>query len=132
MYKSKFEKRIAKELNKQKVKFKYEARTYTYKSRPRMAATCAECGSQAIFVVRKYTPDFFFDNGVIIESKGKWTAKDRYKMLDVRDSNPTLNVKMFFMRDNKINKNSKTKYSDWCIANGIDFAIGTLPKEWLK
>jgi len=132
MYKSKFEKRIAKELTKQKVKFKYEAQSYKYRSKPRMAAICNECGSKDVYVVRSYTPDFFLDNGIIIESKGKWTAKDRYKMLDVRDSNPKLIVRMFFMRDNKINKASKTRYSDWCTSNNIEYAIGTLPKEWLK
>jgi hypothetical protein len=131
-YKSKFEARIAAYLKKMKVPFEYEARTYKYKSRPRMSARCGECGSKNIYVDRRYTPDFFLKNGVIIESKGKWAAKDRYKMLDVREANPTLNVRMLFMSDNKISKVSKTRYSRWCEDNNIIYAVGTIPKEWLK
>jgi hypothetical protein len=97
-----------------------------------MAAKCINCGSKNIGVQRRYTPDFFLENGVIIETKGKWTAKDRYKMLDVFESHPKANIRMLFMSNNKISKASKTRYSDWCEAKGIRYAVETIPEEWLK
>jgi hypothetical protein len=79
-----------------------------------------------------YTPDFFLASGIIIEAKGRFTAADRRKMLAVKRDHPELQLVLLFMRNNKIRKNSQTKYSDWCEANGFDYAIGTLKEEWLS
>jgi hypothetical protein len=80
---------------------------------------------------RKYTPDVFLSNGVIIEIKGRWTAQDRKKMGLVLEQNPELDIRMLFQRDHKISKNSKTRYSNWCDKRGITYAIGnTVPEEW--
>jgi hypothetical protein len=39
---------------------------------------------------------------------------------------------MLFMANNKISKESKTRYSDFCTVNGIEYAIGEVPpREWL-
>lgn len=131
-YKSKFEKRIAKQLKDAKVRFEYEKHSYKYQSKVRSAAKCGACGSTSIVVLRSYTPDFFLDSGIIIETKGKWTAADRYKMLDVREAHPLLDIRMLFMCDNKISRVSKTRYSTWCEKNGLKFAVGKVPQEWLK
>jgi hypothetical protein len=70
-------------------------------------------------------------NGVIIETKGRFTAADRRKMLAIKESHPDLDIKMLFMRDNKIHKRSLTTYSMWCDANGYDYSVGELKEEWL-
>ena len=83
-------------------------------------------------VRRSYIPDFVLDNGIIIEVKGKWTLEDRKKMVHVIEQNPKLDIRMLFMRNNTITKNSRTRYSDWCAKRGIKYAIGQIPEEWLR
>ena len=83
-----------------------------------------------------YTPDWFIhlEDGrlVIIETKGRFVAKDRKKHILIKEQYPDLDLRILFMRDNPINKGSKTKYSDWCYKYGIQYAIGTqIPQEWL-
>ena len=90
-----------------------------------------------VFRLRKYLPDFFIYNTrgkikCIIEAKGRFTAADRKKMLEVRKEHPEVEFKMMFMRDNKLSKSSKIKYSKWCEGKNYDYVVGTeAPKEWL-
>lgn len=129
---SKFEEHIAKELDKRGIKYKYEQYSYEYSEPLRKnMASCRVCGSTDLQRTGWYTPDFFLQNGTIIETKGRFTAADRRKMLAVKEDHPNDKIVMLFMRDNKIHKNSKTHYSDWCMENGFDFSIGTLKEEWL-
>jgi hypothetical protein len=72
------------------------------------------------------------ENGTIIETKGRFTAADRRKMVAIQRGHPNLDIKMLFMRDNKIHKRSDTYYSDWCMENNYDFSIGEVKEEWLK
>lgn len=130
---SKFESRIGKDLRDAGMPFDYEAFSYEYDEPLRKnRARCSECDSTALVRTGWYTPDFFLENGVIIETKGRFTAADRRKMLAVKLEHPTLDIKMLFMRDNKIHKNSTTFYSDWCMEHDYDFAIGSIKPEWLK
>ena len=82
--------------------------------------------------IRTYTPDLELDNGIIVEIKGRWTAQDRRKMGYVIEQNPDEDIRMLFAVDNKISRNSKTRYSDWCKKRNIKYAIGKkVPMEWL-
>ena len=118
-YRSWLEADVAQDLKKKGVKFEYEATHLPYVE----PAT-----------VRKYTPDLILNNGdLIVEIKGRWTAHDRRKMGFVIEQNPDKDIRMLFAIDNKISKNSKTRYSDWCRKRGIKYAIGTaVPEEWLN
>jgi hypothetical protein len=119
-YRSKFEQTIATQLGN---KFKYEEVTFKY-VRP-----------------QKYTVDF---TGVKksdgtplhIETKGRFLSSDRTKMLLVMEQNtynPShLDIRLVFMKDLPLYKGSKTKYSDWCKKYGFKYAIGSVPKAWLK
>lgn len=130
---SKFEDRIAKELDDAGVKYTYETWQYQYKEALRKnLATCDDCGSKALSRTGWYTPDFFLGNGVIIETKGRFTSADRRKMAAIKRDHPDLDIKLLFMRNNKIHKRSETLYSDWCEANGYDYSIGTFKKEWIQ
>jgi hypothetical protein len=129
---SKFEESIGSSLDDAGMSYKYEAYQYEYQEPLRKnLASCDDCGSTNLSRTGWYTPDFFLANGVIIETKGRFTAADRRKMLAIKEGHPHLDIKMLFMRDNKIHKRSETKYSDWCEANGYDYSVGTLKKEWL-
>jgi hypothetical protein len=130
---SKFEARIAKELDDAGIKYQYETYSYEYEEPLRKnLARCGDCDGTNLFRTGWYTPDFFLENGVIIETKGRFTAADRRKMLAVKADHPELQLVICFMRDNKIHKRSETKYSDWCEQHGYDYSIGELKKEWLR
>lgn len=131
---SKFEQRIAKELDDAGVEYTYEEYSYEYDEPLRKNRSfCGQCGSTDLSRTGWYTPDFFLHSGtLIIETKGRFTAADRRKMLAVKESHPDLNIKMLFMRDNKIHKRSTTTYTQWCADNGYDCAVGHVPEEWIN
>jgi len=83
--------------------------------------------------VRTYTPDFKLPNGIIIETKGRFTPDDRKKHLLIKEQYPDLDIRFVFSNsNNKIRKGSKTSYADWCDKNGFLFANKLIPEEWLK
>lgn len=131
-HRSKFEDRLADELDEKGVKYEYEQYSYLYEEPLRKnLAKCSQCGSKSLVREGWYTPDWFLANGVIVESKGRFTAADRRKMVAVKTAHPDLDIKMLFMRDNKIHKNSKTTYTMWCEAMGFDYSVGEWKEEWL-
>lgn len=82
-----------------------------------------------------YTPDFTITlpNGKkrFIETKGYLRPTDIIKLKAVKASNPDIDLRLVFFKDNKLKANSRTKYSDWAYKNGFMFAIGNVPKGWL-
>lgn len=128
---SKFESRVAKLLTKEGVKFEYEPFQIEYHSKVR-GGFCGDCESKGVLKSQWYTPDFWIPgHDAIIETKGRFTSKDRTKMIDLVEAWPNYKFYMWFMTDNKIHKKSKTRYSDWCEANGISYHIGEEVPEWL-
>jgi hypothetical protein len=87
------------------------------------------------YKLRSYTPDFELDNGIIIESKGRFLADDRRKHLEVQRQHPELDIRFVFSNSKvyysaKTTKNRKT-YGDWCDANGFKYADRLIPQEWI-
>lgn len=86
-------------------------------------------------VVKNYLPDFVlvFPNGRImyIEVKGWFPSTDRSKMRAVKRCNPDLDIRLVFGANNKLHKNTDTRYGDWCDKHGFPWAVGAIPKEWL-
>lgn len=115
-YRSKYEEDVCGRLDKAKIRFDYETINLHYE----------------ITEQRKYIPDVILPNGIIIELKGRFTAKDRKKMLLVIEQHPDLDIRMVFMRpNNKLNKHSKTTYAMWCDKNKIKWANKYIPVEWI-
>lgn len=80
-----------------------------------------------------YTPDFKLSNGLIVETKGRFTAADRKKMLAVKKAHPDLDIRFVFSNSRtRITKTSKTTYGDWCIKNGFVYADKIVPNEWVQ
>ena len=78
-----------------------------------------------------YHPDFKLPNGIFIETKGRFVAADRKKHLLVKQQNPNLDIRFVFSNSkNKITKNSKTTYADWCDKNGFKYADKVIPENW--
>jgi hypothetical protein len=126
---SKFETRVASFLKGKRCSFTYEEETWEYETSPSgKMMRCGECGSTNLLVIKRYTPDFFLSNGIVIEAKGRWTAENRRVALCFPE------VKLLFMRNNTLSKRSKTKYSDYCDKNGLDYHVsylGEVPNKWL-
>lgn len=78
-----------------------------------------------------YNPDFKLPNGIFVETKGRFVAADRKKHLLVKSQNPELDIRFVFSNSkNKITKNSKTSYGDWCDKNGFKYADKIIPEDW--
>lgn len=117
-YKSLLEKRIANELKKGMKSSEYEATVLPYTIR------------------KNYSPDFVCHTRsgktIYIETKGYFTVEDRSKMRAVKDTHPTLDIRLVFDKDNKISSKGKLRYSGWCELWGFKYAIKKVPKEWFN
>lgn len=82
---------------------------------------------------RHYTPDFFLENGIVIESKGRFISKDRQKHLFVKDQHPDLEIRFVFSRGSSpIYKGSKTTNASWAEKYGFKWAEGDIPESWFR
>ena len=114
-FRSKLEENIANLLEGLGVSFQYESEKLGYT------------------IEHHYTPDFVLPNYVYLETKGYWSAEDRRKILNVKKSNPEVDLRMVFQAPfNKINKKSKTTYAKWCEKHDIPWtAYHNIPLDWL-
>lgn len=114
-HRSGLEERIAKSFDKANIPYLYEARGFQY------------------ITESKYTPDFFLENGVILEAKGFFKPADRRKMLAVKQQHPDLDIRFVFQRNNYLSKTSKSTYGDWCTKHGFQWCLfPDIPPEWLQ
>jgi len=82
---------------------------------------------------RTYTPDFILDNGIIIETKGRFLAVDRRKHLAIQKQHPKLDIRFVFTNSrNKLRKGAKSTYAEWCIKYGFRYYDRIIPEDWLK
>ncbi len=117
-YRSGFEERVAKDLEKRSVSFSYERLKIKY-VKPARHST--------------YTPDFILPNGIVIEAKGYFEASDRVKHLTIRDQYPYLDIRFVFQNHGtRLRPGSKTTYGDWCERHGFLYTQKTIPHEWLQ
>ena len=116
-YRSGLEQDTAKFLNKKGVKFTYEEFKIKWVD-PK---------------TKTYTPDFVLENGIIIETKGRFISPDRAKHLAVRDQYPDLDIRFVFTNSKaRLYKGSKTTYGMWCDRYGFKYADRLIPDAWLK
>ena len=120
--KSKLEQHSLETLELNKKKFNY---TFTYES------------VKLPYVLHKlYIPDWTVNlpsgKSFFIEMKGYLRPSDRTKLKAVLENNKGVDLRIVFSKDNKLNKNSKTTYSQWAAKNNIPWAIGSIPLKWFK
>jgi hypothetical protein len=116
-YRSGLEERVGQELTAAGVSYTYEEQVIRYVKPERPA---------------RYTPDFVLENGVIVETKGRFLTADRQKHLLVKHQHPELDIRFVFSNSRqRISKQSKTTYADWCRKNGFQFADVSVPDQWL-
>lgn len=117
VFKSRWERTIATELERYKTPIQYEVDVLPY--------TIPESN-------HKYKPDFKISDTLYIEAKGIFDQKDRDKILLIKEQHPDIKICMAFMNaKGKIYKRSKTTYADWCEKHGIEWSHGGIKKEWL-
>lgn len=115
IYRSRFEARVAADLKSRKIKFEYEPDKVPY------------------ILAHTYTPDLKLPNGIYIELKGRFTSKDRSKMLAVKKQKPDLDIRLVFMNPNvTLSKASTTTYGEWATKHGFIWTHTTVPSEWAK
>ena len=82
---------------------------------------------------RTYTPDFILQNGIIIETKGRFTSADRRKHVEIKKQHPKLDIRFVFTNSrSKLYKGAKSTYADWCNKNGFRYYDRIIPEDWLK
>jgi hypothetical protein len=115
-YRSGLEEEVGAALDALGVRYEFEKIVFTYERPP-----------------SRYTPDFVLENGVIIETKGRFTGADRSKHLLVRKSNPNVDIRFVFQNPNaKLYKGSKTTYAAWAEKHGFLWAKKRVPAEWTR
>lgn len=82
--------------------------------------------------MHRYTIDFLLPNGIIIESKGRFTSDDRKKHLLIQEQHPELDIRFVFSNPNtRLYKGSPTTYAKWCEKHGFKYAKISIPQDWL-
>jgi hypothetical protein len=72
-------------------------------------------------------------NGIIIETKGMFTAADRRKHLAIKRQHPNLDIRFVFENGRrKLRKGAKSTYGEWCDKHGFMCYTRIIPEEWLK
>jgi len=116
-YRSGLEEDTAEYLRQKKVKFTYEKEKIKWVD----------------LKVRTYTPDFVLENGIIIETKGRFVSVDRRKHKEIKKQFPELDIRFVFANSRaKLYKGAKSSYGDWCTKHGFKYADKVIPEEWLK
>ncbi|MEK9918438.1 MAG: hypothetical protein VW496_03495 [Pelagibacteraceae bacterium] len=116
-YRSGLEHKVAEALKEQRIKYLYEAVKIEWED----------------LAYRTYTPDFVLPNGIIIETKGMFTAADRRKHLAVHNQHPELDIRFIFENSRrKLRKGAKSSYGEWCMRYGFRYFDRIIPEEWLK
>ena len=81
---------------------------------------------------RTYTPDFLLPNGIIIETKCRFTPEDRRKHLLIKKQHPDLDIRFVFSNSkSKLRKGAKTTYGSWCERHGFLYSDKDVPQEWI-
>lgn len=125
---------VAELLTEHGITYQYENMRIPYLVKAR-GGVCRECSSRNVAVKRDYTPDFFIpDTDVIIEVKGRLTAKDRKKHAAIHEQSPDNDIRLWFASNKRIFKGSPIRYTDWCEKLGIPYHVGLkeVPLSWLR
>ena len=116
-YRSGLELKVAKELDDQGLEYLYEKVKIEWED----------------LAYRTYTPDFVLFNGVIIETKGQFTAADRRKHLAIKRQHPKLDIRFVFESSKrKLRKGAKSTYAEWCVKYNFLYYDRIIPEDWLK
>jgi hypothetical protein len=118
-YKSGLEKTVADQIKKRGLRVKYED--------PSSRISFTQPATD-----RTYTPDFVLPNGIVVETKGRFTLEDRKKHLWIQEQTNQDIRFVFSSSKAKIRKGSKTTYGMWCDKHGFLYADKQIPEDWFN
>lgn len=111
--------RCASDMDKRKIKWKYEHEKLTYQYEP-----------------QEYTPDFtlYEDGDLLIEYKGKMINDTRKKILTVKRCNPDRRICLVFERaNNKLSSRPNSlRYWQWSERHNIPWSETYVREEWFS
>ena len=107
-----FEKSIETQLKKANVEYEYE--------RTRLPFTISGW----------YIPDFTLPGPVYVEVKGYLRPETKRKMVGVRKSSPTADIRFVFQT--REGTKSGRSYARWAEKNGFKYAFERIPEDWLE
>jgi len=113
-YRSKLEERVASDLHKRGVEFRYEDERIEYK------------------VVRNYKPDFQLPNGIYVEAKGYFKSEDQRKMRNLKAQHPDKDFRMLFQNAKGKVQGSKMTNIAWCQKYDYPWCEALVPEEWIN
>ena len=131
-YRSKLEERVAEQLESAGVRFTHESKWVPYVVPERTA---------------KYLPDMVIDGtNILIECKGFFGggrqfggkssdgAKERHKLLLIKEQHPEIDLRLVFQRaSTPIYPKSPTSYGKWATDHNIPWSDkGVVPQQWLE
>jgi hypothetical protein len=117
-YRSGLEEVTASDLVKRGIPYKYEELVILYVKPERTS---------------KYTPDFVLENGLIIETKGRFVTADRQRHILIKAQHPEYDIRFVFSNSkSKVSKLSSTTYGMWCDKHGFKYADRVIPEDWLN
>jgi hypothetical protein len=92
-----------------------------------------ESRSFNIQIPRSYTPDFFLENGVVLEVKGFFDAEDRRLIKLFKQQHPDVDIRMVFQKPHqKLTKTGVMTYALWCEKYNVPWCEGpSVPSDWL-
>lgn len=132
---SKFEKRVMRDMDARGIRYDYEKQAFSIKV-PVVNGACAKCSSEIVYQCGVYTIDWYVHrpgkSGLWVEGKGTLDnlAKRRLKALVA--SHPGVQFHLLLMRDNWLTKKHKHRYTDWARNVGLKVAVGRIPEEWME
>lgn len=131
MLRSGFEAQVYIALKEEGIEFDYEKESYEiWLPEKANRWRCCECDHNRVEKRAVYTPDFWLSNGIVLETKGRFTALDRKKALAMQAQWPEIDYRLVFMRDNTLTRSSRTRYTEWSDKQGIPAAVGRVPRSW--
>lgn len=122
-FRSGLEMKIAKIFDDHGIKYKYEPKEHIIEyDVPIKNGLCLDCGSTNVVQRHKYLTDFVLNLGkLFVEVKGRFTAKDRKKMLAVREAAHKSIKFLIVLQSPKTKITKRVTLSDWCDKNGFDW-----------
>lgn len=93
-----------------------------------------ESRSFDLLIPRSYTPDFFLENGVVLEVKGYFDAEDRRLIKLFREQHFTVDLRMVLQKPHqKLTKTGTMTYAGWCDKHNVPWCEGpSIPSDWTR
>ena len=78
-----------------------------------------------------YHPDFMLSNNIMIDVYDTFRGGDRKRYKLVKEQHPMIDIRVIFYLPNVRIPELETTYGCWCVENGIQYSVDSIPPSWL-